>query len=172
MLVKNIVKSTFFLLTFLYSTIIFCKKVLSFKYYRTVPFGNQRGFIMGQRVLKFKFQDSRPKTFRVLKRLYFKDIFTQDQQVSKIATFWGTSLRIWALNAGLVFKFTSQTVDPDLEGSYYSYCISKQILSVPTLPPKKFGKIQLIPSLPLKAPFEIKVLCVIITQSRTQSSPT
>ena len=60
---------------------------------------------MGERVLT-KFQDSRPKTFRALKRLYLKDIFTQDQQVSKIATFLGTSLRIWALNAGLVFKFT------------------------------------------------------------------
>ena len=65
---------------------------------------------MGQRVLT-KLQDSRPKTFQVQKRLYFKEIFTQDQQVSKIATFGGTSLRIWALNAGLVFKFTSQTVD-------------------------------------------------------------
>ena len=53
-------------------------------------------------------QDSRPKTFQVLKRLYFQDLFTQDQQVSKIATFGGTSLRIWALNAGLV---TSKTVD-------------------------------------------------------------
>ena len=40
--------------------------------------------------------------------IIFQDIFTQDQQVSKIATFGGTSLRIWALNASLV---TSKTVD-------------------------------------------------------------
>ena len=92
MLVKNIVKSTIFLLlpsftVQYYFIIIFCKKVLSFKYYRkAVPFANQRGFIIGKRVLT-KLQDSRPKTFWVQKRLYFKDIFTQDQQVSKIATF-------------------------------------------------------------------------------------
>ena len=39
---------------------------------------------MEQRVLT-KLQDSRPKTFRVQKR-HFKELFTQDQQVSKIAT--------------------------------------------------------------------------------------
>ena len=114
MLVKNIVKSIFSLinLPLQYNNIIFCKKVLSLKYYKkAVTFGNQRGFIMGQRVLT-KLQDSRPKTLQVLKISYFKDIFTQDKQVSKIATFGGTSLRIWALNAGLVFKFTSKTVDP------------------------------------------------------------
>ena len=101
------VKSTFFfVITFLYSAIIFCKKVLSFKYYRkAVTFGKR--FYYGARVLT-KPEGSRPKTFQVLKRLYFQDIFTQDQQVSKIATFGGTSVRIWALNAGLV---TSKTVD-------------------------------------------------------------
>ena len=81
---------------------------MSFKYYRkAVTFGKR--FYYGARVLT-KLQDSRPKTFQVLKRLYFQDIFTQDQQVSKIATFGGTSLRIWALNAGLVTSITADLV--------------------------------------------------------------
>ena len=53
-----------------------------------------------------------------------------------------------------------QRPESDLEGIYYS--ISKQILSVPTLPPKKIPQdtSYLIPFLPLKAPYVIKVLCV------------
>ena len=165
MLVKNILskKHIFFVITFLYSAIIFCKHVLSFKYYRkAVTF--KRRFYYGARVLT-KLQDSRPKTFQVLKRLYFQDIFTQDQQVSKIATFGGTSLRIWALNAGLV---TSKTVDlSGLNQTLKAFC------QYPPSPPKNSAR-YLIPSLPLKAPYVIKVLCVIIiiTQRRTQSSLT
>ena len=157
-------KHIFFVITFLYSTIIFCKKVLSFKYYRkAVTFGKR--FYYGARVLT-KPEGSRPKTFQVLKRLYFQDIFTQDQQVSKIATFGGTSLRIWALNAGLV---TSKTVD--LVAWIRPW---RQFVSTHPPPPKKNSARYLIPSSPLKAPYVIKVLCVIIiiTQSRTQSSLT
>ena len=78
MLVKNIniVKSIFF---YYYLPLQYNKKqVLPFKYYKkAVSFGNQRGFIMGKRVLT-------------------------KLQVSKIATFWNTLLTIWALNTGLV----------------------------------------------------------------------
>ena len=126
---------------------------MSFKYYRkAVTFGKR--FYYGARVL-IKLQDPRLKTFQVLKRLYFQDIFTQDQQVSKIATFGGTSLRIWALNAGLV---TSKTVDlSGLNQTLKAFC------QYPPSPPKNSAR-YLIPSLPLKAPYVIKVLCVIIGQ--------
>ena len=94
MLVKNIVKSTFFLLlpsfTVQYYFIIllcFAKKVCLSSITEKLSLLRTKEVLLLGKGFSQELQDSRPKTFWVQKRLYFKDIFTQDQQVSKTATF-------------------------------------------------------------------------------------